>query len=96
MYLDTKSYGYQLGVLQPFLDAYCAAYGGRMDYIHGEETVRQLARQPRTAGFLLEPLSKDGFFRNIAKSGVYPRKTFSIGEAEEKRYYMEARRIKER
>ena len=96
MYLDTEPYGYQLGVLQPFLDAYCEAYGGRMDYIHGEETVRQLAKQPRTAGFLLEPLPKDGFFRNIARSGVYPRKTFSIGEAEEKRYYMEARQIKER
>ena len=96
MYLDTEPYGYQLGVLQPFLDAYCSTYGGRMDYIHGEEAVRQLAKQPNTAGFLLEPLSKDGFFRNIAQSGVYPRKTFSIGEAEEKRYYMEARRIKKR
>lgn len=93
-YLDPKLGDYELAVLQPFLDAYCNTYGGTMDYIHGEDAARALAAKPGSAAILLKPLSKDGFFRNIARNGVYPRKTFSIGEAEEKRYYMEARRIR--
>ena len=94
LYLDRTRGKYALAVLQPFLDAYVKENGGVMDYIHGTEALVLLSMEPRTAGFLLPAVTKDGFFANISESGVYPRKTFSIGEAEEKRYYMEARRIR--
>ena len=63
-----------------------------VDYIHGEESVRKLATEGR-CGILLDAVSKFSFFDTIVKDGVFPRKTFSMGEAFEKRFYMEARKI---
>lgn len=65
-----------------------------VDYIHGDGVTLDLARQPGNLGFWLNPISKDTFFASLMKDGALPRKTFSMGDAEEKRYYMEARRIK--
>jgi hypothetical protein len=64
----------------------------RIDYIHGEDSVLALSTAGNT-GFLLPVISKDSFFETITTEGVFPRKTFSMGEAFEKRYYMEAKRI---
>ena len=63
-----------------------------VDYIHGEDTVRKLAVNGNT-GILLPDVSKDSFFDTIGTEGVFPRKTFSMGEAFEKRFYLEAKRI---
>ncbi len=82
-----------VGILQPFLDRYLQQHAGAIDYIHGDETARRLARQPDTAALLLPAIGKGDFFRGIALGGVLPRKTFSMGHAQEKRYYIEARRI---
>ena len=82
-----------VGVLQGFLDRYLAAQPGEIDYIHGDETLRELAEQPGSLGFLLPEIRKDAFFRGIMTDGVLPRKTFSMGQAQDKRYYIEARRI---
>lgn len=79
--------------LQRFLDETLPALGGKLDYIHGESALRQLAREPGAVGFLLPPLEKESLLRSLGTAGVLPRKSFSIGEAEEKRYYLEARRI---
>jgi hypothetical protein len=65
----------------------------RLDYIHGEDVIRQLAAEG-AVGLLLPVLDKAGFFGIIARDGVLPRKTFSMGEAFEKRYYFESRRIR--
>jgi len=64
----------------------------RLDYIHGEDTVRALSASG-SLGFLLPPISKSSFFETISAEGIFPRKTFSMGEAIEKRYYLEAKII---
>jgi len=85
-----------LADLQGFLDDYILQYGGELDYIHGEDALRRLIDKGngREAGFLLQPVTNYGFFSHIASSGVYPRKTFSIGHANDKRYYLETRDIR--
>lgn len=80
-----------VAVLQNFLDGFGA---GSVDYIHGAEVAEELAKRPDTVAFLLPPIYKDSLFKGIAKDGVLPRKTFSMGHAQEKRYYMECRRIR--
>ena len=88
------------GILQKGLDAWLSGAGdgagaprGRIDYIHGEDTLRSLAARPDAIGFVLPPFSSEDLFRSIVRGGVLPRKTFSIGQAQEKRYYMEAREL---
>ena len=65
---------------------------GRIDYVHGEDAVRRLAEKGNT-GILLGAMDKKLLFPAVEKDGALPRKTFSMGEANEKRYYMEARKI---
>ena len=84
-----------VGILQPFLDRYLQEHGGKIDYIHGDETAARLAKNENTLAFLLPKISKEDFFRGIVMDGVLPRKTFSMGHAQEKRYYIECRRITE-
>ena len=80
--------------IQRFLDWYVGCHKGTaMDYIHGEESLRELCKAPRTMGFLLPAIDKGEFFSLLERINVMPKKTFSIGEANEKRYYMECRRI---
>ena len=81
--------------IQAFIDEYLKGHQGEVDYIHGDDTLLQLSQADGCAGLLLPAIGKDGFFANIMKSGVYPRKTFSVGEAQDKRYYLEVRRLYE-
>lgn len=83
-----------VGTLQNFLDRYLEENGGKVDYIHGEDVVEQLASQPGSIGFLLPAMGKDQLFPTVIFDGALPRKTFSMGEAHDKRFYLEARRIK--
>ncbi|MDR0910946.1 MAG: DUF1015 domain-containing protein [Spirochaetaceae bacterium] len=82
-------------LLQPVLDALVETTpGASMDYIHGTEEVERIVRERDDAiGLILPPINKDGFFETIEKSGVLPRKSFSMGEADEKRFYYECRRL---
>ncbi len=82
-----------VGTAQDFIDGYLAQNGGTVDYIHGADTARTLARRPDAVAFLLPAMDKGELFPAILSDGVLPRKTFSIGEADEKRFYLEARRI---
>jgi len=82
------------GTFQRFLDAYLSEnQEAKIDFIHGRKSLLGLAQKPDTAGLYLPPVSKDSFFDTIVNEGVMPRKTFSMGEAEEKRYYLECRCI---
>ena len=83
-----------VGVLQSFLDDYLKTHPGETDYIHGDDTVAQLAKAPNAIGFLLPVMEKGQFFAGIMADGVLPRKTFSMGHAQEKRYYLESREIR--
>ena len=83
-----------VGIVQQFLDDYLAENAGIIDYIHGEQALQQLAQAPDSIGLLLPPVEKNAFFQGIIAGGTLPRKTFSMGHAQEKRYYLEAREIK--
>lgn len=84
----------EVGTLQAFLDGYVREHGGRIDYIHGADVVGELARRPGNIGFLLPSMGKERLFPTVIHDGVLPRKTFSMGEAQDKRFYLEARRIR--
>jgi len=83
-----------VGTLQSFLDAFVDSGGAeKLDYVHGEDVVERLALQPGNAGFYLPGMYKSDLFKTVILDGALPRKTFSMGEAREKRFYMEARKI---
>lgn len=93
MTLSKPNHSLAVGSLQAFLDHLSASDPSvRIDYIHGEDSVRSLAMEGNT-GFLLPAITKNSFFATILREGVFPRKTFSMGEAFEKRYYMESKKI---
>ncbi len=84
-----------IGTLQAFLDDYLLSHPGlTVDYIHDEASLRALASQPGAVGFLFSGMKKEELFPAIAANGPLPRKTFSMGHARDKRYYLEARRIR--
>lgn len=83
-----------VGTLQPFLDGYLQAHPQvAIDYVHGEGVVEDLGRKPGHVGFFLPPIPKHDLFKTVVIDGVLPRKAFSMGDAEEKRFYVEARKI---
>lgn len=80
--------------LQAFLDDYLAGHTEvKIDYIHGLDTLKNLSTEPGNMGFFLPNPKKGDLFRGVIMDGVLPRKTFSMGSANEKRFYMEAKRI---
>ncbi len=92
--VDQPALTLEVATLQNFLDEYLKSRPQvRIDYIHGEDAVTRLGRQQGNLGFYLPSISKHDLFRTIVRDGALPRKTFSMGEADEKRFYLEARRI---
>jgi len=83
-----------VGTLQAFIDAYLKENGGEVDYIHGDEVTDELGGKPGNIGFKLPAMGKEQLFKTVIADGVLPRKTFSMGHAQDKRYYVEARKIK--
>lgn len=83
-----------VGTVQQFLDQYVKCNTAcEVDYIHGEANVASLAHKPDSVGFLFEGMTKAELFPSVISDGALPRKTFSMGHAEDKRYYIEARKI---
>ena len=83
-----------VGTLQDFLDAYISSHkGASVDYIHGENSVKSLVGET-SVGFIFSGMSKAELFKTVIYDGALPRKTFSMGHAEDKRYYLECRKIK--
>jgi hypothetical protein len=95
--IESAGPGLTTRTLQPLLDAFAAGTGCLIDYIHGEEELFRLAGKPRTEGYavglLLPPVKKTDLFTSVAAGGPLPRKSFSMGEAEEKRFYLECRSL---
>lgn len=95
IYIDERVHTLATGALQPFLDKFVEANEDvKIDYIHGLNSLKQLGTKPGNIGFIMPNVNKNDFFTSIIKNGPMPRKTFSLGEANEKRYYLECRKIK--
>ena len=83
-----------VGTIQAFLDPFVKNGGAeKIDYVHGQDVTVRLGLQPGNAGIYLPGMSKSDLFKTVILDGALPRKTFSMGEAREKRFYMEARKI---
>ncbi len=91
--IPDASSGTAVGKVQAFLDDYVSAMGGRIDYIHGDDVVRQLCADENTCCFILPSMNKNELFPAVMSGGALPRKTFSMGEACDKRFYLECRRL---
>lgn len=84
-----------VGTLQTFLDEYVKNHPeAEIDYIHGEESLKKLASRKNAIGFLFDGMQKSELFEAVNADGSLPRKTFSMGHADDKRFYIEARKIK--
>ena len=83
-----------VGSLQIFLDDYLKNNEGKIDYIHGEDVVRKFAKEENNIGFILPTMKKQDLFKTVILDGALPRKTFSMGHSNDKRYYLESRKIK--
>jgi hypothetical protein len=83
-----------VGTVQAVLDPFLAAKGAeRIDYVHGMDVVVELGRKPGNLGIFLPAMDKSDLFKTVILDGALPRKTFSMGEAHEKRFYLECRKI---
>ena len=101
--LETSIKELAVSRLQPEIDEFLKACAGagvgtssgapEIDYIHGTEEVLSLGKKPGAVGILLPPIAKDSFFETINGRGPLPRKSFSMGEADEKRFYLECRKL---
>lgn len=89
-YIGNPTSPLAVGTLQKYLDDIHA----QVDYIHGADVVEELSKNEGSIGFLLPKPEKSALFETVIKDGALPRKTFSMGEANEKRFYMEAKKIK--
>lgn len=89
LYIEDSSSALAVGILQNYLDT----KNLKVDYIHGEDTARNLAQKDGNIAFLLPKMDKSELFGAVIKDGALPRKTFSMGEANDKRFYFEAKKI---
>lgn len=93
-YLDKNKGELAVAVLEKWLDKYLLNHKGKIDYIHDEDEVIRLAAKENSIGFILPKMEKSQLFRGVIAGGSLPRKTFSMGISKEKRYYLEARKIR--
>jgi len=84
-----------VGTLQPFVDQLVeAGSAANVDYVHGDEALQRLAQQPGCVGLHIGTVGKSELLKRVVRGGPLPRKAFSMGESDEKRFYVEARRIR--
>jgi len=95
LWVEMPLFTLDVATLQSFLDAYLKEnQNAELDYVHGEAIVNELSRKDGNMGFLLSPMNKNDLFKTVILDGTLPRKTFSMGEADEKRFYMECRKLR--
>ena len=94
MFVKNPDANLTVGSVQNFIDKYISENGGKVDYIHGEDVVMELAKG-NNCGIILDAMSKNDLFKTVILDGALPRKTFSMGDACDKRFYNEARVINE-
>ena len=93
-YIENPKSNIAVGSIQMFLDDYLKDNVGKIDYIHGDDVTRELGSKENNVGFIFEAMKKTDLFKTVILDGALPRKTFSMGHANDKRYYLEARKIK--
>ena len=91
--LRGDSLGSFIAAFQETLDAYLAENAGTVDYIHDDSAALEFAKQDGAIAFIMPQMEKADLFKTVASNGVFPKKSFSIGHARDKRYYLECRRI---
>lgn len=94
LYISNPKSNIAVGSIQMFLDEYLKDNKGRLDYIHGDETTKNMGMEENNVAILFEAMPKEELFRTVILDGALPRKTFSMGHSYDKRYYLEARKIK--
>lgn len=91
--IDLSAAQIAVAALDNALDIYVKEHNVKEDYIHGEDVTIEIGKDRSNIGFILPWMDKNTFFKAVVQDGALPRKTFSLGHANEKRYYMEAKRI---
>lgn len=94
LYIENPKSNIAVGSIQMFLDEYLANHSGKIDYIHGDDTTKEMASKDGNVGIIFDAMSKGDLFKTVILDGALPRKTFSMGHAHDKRFYLEARKIK--
>lgn len=92
-YFNKMSVRIIIKICEEFISLYSSEYGGTIDYIHGSNEAREKASHDNNAGLIMPTIDKTQLFASVMKEGVFPRKSFSIGNGRDKRYYLEARKI---
>ena len=93
-YIENPKSNIAVGSIQMFLDEYLKDHKGKIDYIHGEDVTTELGSKEGNVGFIFDAMEKCDLFKTVILDGALPRKTFSMGHANDKRYYLESRKIK--
>ena len=94
LYISNPKSNIPVGSIQIFLDEYLQGHNGKIDYIHGENVTKELGSKEGNVGIVFDSMSKNDLFKTVILDGVLPRKTFSMGHSNDKRFYLEARKIK--
>ena len=94
LYISNPKSNIPVGSIQIFLDEYLQNHKGKIDYIHGEDVTKELGSKDNNIGIIFDAMEKGDLFKTVILDGALPRKTFSMGHANDKRFYLEARKIK--
>lgn len=94
LYITNPKSNISVGSIQIFLDEYLKENAGKIDYIHGDETTKNMGREEGNIAILFDVMKKEELFKTVILDGALPRKTFSMGHSYDKRYYLESRKIK--
>ncbi|MBR4178256.1 MAG: DUF1015 domain-containing protein [Bacilli bacterium] len=94
LYISNPKSNIAVGSIQMFLDEYLKNNKGKIDYVHGEDVTKELGSKDNNIGIIFDAMSKGDLFKTVILDGALPRKTFSMGHANDKRFYLEARKIK--
>ncbi len=94
LYIENPKSNIAVGSIQMFLDKYLESHNGKIDYIHGEDVTKELGSKDNNIGIIFDAMDKGDLFKTVILDGALPRKTFSMGHSQDKRYYLESRKIK--
>ena len=94
LYITNPKSNIAVDSIQIFLDEYLQDHKGKIDYIHGDSVTKELGSKERNIGIIFDSMAKEDLFKTVILDGALPRKTFSMGHSNDKRFYLEARRIK--
>lgn len=94
LYIENPKSNIAVGSIQMFLDDYLATHKGNIDYIHGDDVTKNFGSKDGNIGIIFDAMAKEDLFKTVILDGALPRKTFSMGHSYDKRFYLEARKIK--